>query len=67
MALVEETCGLPASESVFWPGREPMIVCVEHARALKGIAIVMGFHVASREAPPGAKCQNTPLRKRPDQ
>lgn len=44
----EERCENPVSVERFWPGKEPDLVCLEHAQQSRAIAQVMGFHLALR-------------------
>lgn len=40
-----EKCGEVAPVRVFWPAKEPMSMCLDHATMAKRIADAMGFHL----------------------
>jgi len=43
--MVDERCENMATVRMFWPGKEPDLVCVEHAHQSEGIASHMGFRL----------------------
>lgn len=51
----QTTCSDPAIARVFWPGREPLPMCLEHALKAKGISQVMGFHLPIEPLVVGAR------------
>jgi hypothetical protein len=36
---------------MYWPGRKPSLVCVEHAAVAKRVAEAMGFHLVVEPLP----------------
>jgi hypothetical protein len=39
----QKECGLKAAASMSWPGRAPLLLCVEHGREMRAAAGAMGF------------------------
>jgi hypothetical protein len=50
MADVTQKCGAVALVRVFWPGKEPIPMCVDHAEQAKHVADMMGFHLPLQPA-----------------
>lgn len=51
-------CTNEATHAVYWPGREPMKFCEEHARNATNIGAAMGCHIAVGPLlPPDAKAK----------
>jgi len=53
----EMKCGKPVVARVFWPGREPILMCAEHARAASSVGTAMGCYIHSEPAVTG-KCES---------
>ena len=42
-------CETPALARMFWPGREPTMICLDHAAKAQRIADAMGFYLCIEE------------------
>ncbi len=58
----EPRCGLPATQAVFWPGREPLLMCEAHAEIARNVGMAMGCYIAQQPVTEGV-CGNSPLRE----
>lgn len=52
----ERLCGEPAFMRMFWPGRDPSLVCAAHSRKAYNIATAMGLHLVQEDAD-GGTCE----------
>lgn len=39
------SCGKSGTQKVYWPGKEPIVQCDEHARQIQAVGRVMGCYV----------------------
>lgn len=42
---IQENCDEQASVRVFWPGREPMDMCVACAEKARGVGLAIGCYI----------------------
>jgi hypothetical protein len=57
MELNERICGEPATQRIFWPGREPLLMCKDHAEYAQVVAQTIGCHVVQEPVNEGI-CSN---------
>lgn len=43
--MAEKKCEEKATYRYTWPGKDEAVVCVRHAREIKGVAEAMGMHL----------------------
>ena len=51
--MSERVCGAPATQRVFWPGREPLLMCEAHAERARGVSNAMSFYLAQQPVSDG--------------
>lgn len=61
--MTADQCINLASVRRYWPGRNPDLVCVEHAQDSERISLAMGFHL--RLEPIGYNASNPPPQEFP--
>ena len=56
--MTEVECGNRASHVVYWPGKDPLPMCLDHHAYMQKIAAAMGLYVRTEQADNGAVCTN---------
>jgi hypothetical protein len=51
--MAERRCDEPTVARVFWPGREPLVMCAKHERGARTVAAAIGLHLHTEPATQG--------------
>jgi hypothetical protein len=51
----ERECGREAATRIYWPGRDPLLCCAEHAGKAFNVANAMGLYVHSEPVVSGGE------------
>ena len=54
---IETKCGQPAWAKMYWPGKEPMLVCARHSRMAYNVAQAIGLHLVQEDVD-GGECEH---------
>ncbi len=54
----EHECGKPAVKMVYWPGRDPLPMCLDHTNYMERVAQALGLYVRTEQPPLGELCTN---------
>lgn len=57
--MSERACGKPATQRVFWPGREPILMCEEHADGARKVGAAIGCYIAQQPVNEGTCSSKT--------
>lgn len=53
---MKNKCGKPAVKMVYWPGRDPLPMCVDHLNWSERVADAIGLYVRTERPPQGQVC-----------
>ena len=54
MKCCQDGCELTATERVFWPGREPVLMCVDHCAKARRVGDAIGCYIHAESLPVAA-------------